>query len=282
MVNIEQLTFAFKKSQPLFTGLDMKLEKGNTYGLFGLNGAGKTTLLNHISGMLFPKSGICTINGSPVKERLPEVLSDLFILPEQFDLPKLDALRYIDLYAPFYPQFDFGTMMDILSEFEINTEKNLTELSYGQRKKFLIAFALASRAGLLLMDEPTNGLDIPSKSQFRKIMAASDNSDRCVVISTHQVRDLDTLIDRITVLHDGSIIFDQTIQSISEKLTFIKLDRKESRTKLYNEEILGGEAAICIRHEDDRDAYIDLELLFNGIIQQTEQLNSAFQNGGTV
>lgn len=282
MVNIEELTFAFKKSQPLFKGLNMTLEKGNTYGLFGLNGAGKTTLLNHISGMLFPESGICTVSGSPVKERLPEVLSDLFILPEQFDLPKLDALRYVDLYAPFYPEFDTGTMSDILSEFEVNTEKNLTELSYGQKKKFLIAFALASRAGLLLMDEPTNGLDIPSKSQFRKIMAATDNSDRCVVISTHQVRDLDTLIDRITVLHDGSIIFDQTNQSINEKLTFLKLDRDDSRSKLYSEEIMGGESAICIRQQDDRDTQIDLELLFNGIIQQTEQLNSAFQNGGTV
>lgn len=282
MVNIEELTFAFRKSQPLFKGLDIKLEKGNTYGLFGLNGAGKTTLLNHISGMLFPDSGICTVNGSPVKERLPEVLSDLFILPEQFDLPKLDALRYIDLYAPFYPQFDTGTMSEILSEFEINTGKNLTELSYGQRKKFLIAFALASRAGLLLMDEPTNGLDIPSKSQFRRIMASTDNSDRCVIISTHQVRDLDTLIDRITVLHDGSIIFDQTVQSINEKLTFLKLDREETRTRLYSEEILGGEAAICIRQKDDRDTQIDLELLFNGIIQHTEQLNNAFQNGGTV
>ena len=281
MVNIEKLTFAFKKSKPLFTGLDMKLEKGNTYGLFGLNGAGKTTLLNHISGMLFPESGVCTVNGSPVKERLPEVLSDLFILPEQFELPKMDALRYVDLFAPFYPNFDSAYMSEILSEFEIDTVKNLTELSYGQRKKFLIAFALASKAGLLLMDEPTNGLDIPSKSQFRRIMAASDNSDRCVVISTHQVRDLETLIDRITVLHNGSIIFDQTIQSIADKLAFIKLDRDDDRSKLYSEEILGGEAAICNRQESDRDTQIDLELLFNGIIQQTEQLNSAFQSGGT-
>ncbi len=281
MVNIEKLTFAFKKSQPLFTGLDMKLEKGNTYGLFGLNGAGKTTLLNHISGMLFPDSGICTLDGSPVRERLPEVLSNLFILPEQFELPKMDALQYIDLFGPFYPQFDFKYMTDTLDEFQVEPAKNLTELSYGQRKKFLIAFALASRAGLLLMDEPTNGLDIPSKSQFRKIMAATDNSDRCVVISTHQVRDLDTLIDRITVLHDGSIIFDQTVQSIIEKLTFLKLETDSNRTNIYSEEILGGVSAICIREEHDRDTQIDLELLFNGIIMQTKNLNSAFQNGGT-
>lgn len=282
MVNIEKLTFAFKKSKPLFTGLSMKLEKGNTYGLFGLNGAGKTTLLNHISGMLYPKSGVCTVNGSPVRERLPEVLSDLFILPEQFELPNMDALRYIDLYAPFYPEFDTTKMSDILSEFEIDTVKNLPELSYGQRKKFLIAFALASGAGLLLMDEPTNGLDIPSKSQFRKIMAASDVHERCVVISTHQVRDLESLIDRITVLHGGSIIFDQTIQSITKQLSFIKLESDAKRSRLYSEEILGGETAICIRNEDDIDTHVDLELLFNGVIQQTEQFNRAFQNEGVV
>lgn len=280
MVNIEQLTFAFNKNRPLFTGLNMKLEKGNTYGLFGLNGAGKTTLLNHISGMLYPDSGICTANGSPVKERLPEVLSDLFILPEQFELPKMDALQYIDLFGPFYPLFDFETMTTTLAEFQVDPAKNLTELSYGQRKKFLIAFALSSGAGLLLMDEPTNGLDIPSKSQFRKIMAATDNSDKCIVISTHQVRDLETLIDRITVLHDGSIIFDQTVNSINERLSFLKLDHDHKRHKLYGEEMLGGEASICIRQEDDRDTQIDLELLFNGIIMQTENLNSVFQNGG--
>lgn len=280
MVTIENLTFAFKKSQPLFKGLNMKLEKGNTYGLFGLNGAGKTTLLNHISGMLFPSAGECNINGSPSRERLPEVLSDLFILPEQFELPKMDSITYTKLHAPFYPDFDFDYLNQILSEFQIDTGKNLPELSYGQRKKFLIAFALASKVSLLLMDEPTNGLDIPSKSQFRKIMAAADNRDRCVVVSTHQVRDLNTLIDRITLLHNGSIIFDQTISSISEKLSFLKLKKGDSRSKLYSEEVLGGEAAICRREPADEDTQVDLELLFNGIIQQTEPLNNAFQNGG--
>lgn len=280
MVTIRNLTFAFKKNQLLFNGLNLNLEKGNTYGLFGLNGAGKTTLLNLISGMLFPQSGECLIHESPARERLPEALSELFILPEQFELPKMDATNYIAMQAPFYPRFEFDYMSQMLSEFQIDTGKNLTELSYGQRRKFMIAFALASRASLLLMDEPTNGLDIPSKSQFRKIMAATETNDRCIVISTHQVRDLNTLIDRITVLHSGNIIFDQTLGSISERLSFIKLEPDDDRPSLYSEEILGGHAAIATKKTGDGDSLIDLELLFNGVIQQTDLVNRAFKNGG--
>tara|TARA_R100001143_G_C3361305_1_gene136527 strand:+ start:41934 stop:42782 length:849 start_codon:yes stop_codon:yes gene_type:complete len=282
MVTIENLTFAFKKNPPLFNQLNLKLEKGNTYGLFGLNGAGKTTLLNLISGMLFPDSGECLIHEAPARERLPKVLSDLFILPEQFELPKMDALKYIDIQAPFYPGFDFETISLILTEFQIDTGKNLTELSYGQRKKFMIAFALASNASLLLLDEPTNGLDIPSKSQFRKIMAAADLDNRCVVISTHQVRDLNTLIDRVTLLHSGTIIFDQTLKSISDKLSFIKLKTDETRSSLYSEDTLGGQFAICLKDPADEETLIDLELLFNGVIQQPEPFNRVFQNGGVL
>lgn len=280
MVTIENLTFAFKKNQPLFRGLNLELEKGNTYGLFGLNGAGKTTLLNLISGMLFPASGECLILESPARERLPKVLSDLFLLPEQFDLPKMNATTYLNIQAPFYPGFDDEYCSQILSEFQIDTGKNLTELSYGQRKKFMIAFALASNASLLLLDEPTNGLDIPSKSQFRKIMAAADLNNRCVVISTHQVRDLNTLIDRVSILHSGEIIFNQTLNSIIDKLSFIKLKPDDTRTILYSEEILGGLTAVCTRESGDDDSLIDLELLFNGIIQNPEPFKRSFQNGG--
>lgn len=279
MVTIQNLSFAFKKNPPLFSGLNLKLEKGNTYGLFGLNGAGKTTLLNLISGMLFPNSGDCSIHDCPSRERLPRVLSDLFILPEQFELPKMDAMRYMDIQAPFYPDFDLEYASKILTEFQIDIENKLTELSYGQRKKFMIAFALASNASLLLLDEPTNGLDIPSKSQFRKIMAASDLSKRCVVISTHQVRDLNMLIDRVTLLHSGVIIFDQNLNSISEKLSFLKIKTDNSRSVLYSEEILGGQSAICLKEPEDDESQMDLELLFNGIIEAPEPFNRAFHNG---
>lgn len=278
MVTVENLTFAFNKSQPLFTGLDMRLEPGNTYGLFGLNGAGKTTLLNQLSGMLFPQKGSCRVFGEDVKKRLPETMSEIYILPEQFDLPKMDADTYVDLHAPFYPRFDRSYLAEILKEFQVDRKKNLTELSYGQRKKFLIAFALATNSKVVLMDEPTNGLDIPSKSQFRKIMAATDQSERCFLISTHQVRDLDSIIDHIIVLNDGKIIFHQSVMDISKTLSFEKISEDSDRIVLYSEDIFGGKAAIVSKTEETKETQIDLELLFNGIIQKEGLINNQFKS----
>jgi ABC-2 type transport system ATP-binding protein len=276
MVSITDLTFAFKKNHLLFNGLNLDLQAGSIYGLFGLNGAGKTTLLNHISGLLFPKSGTCEILGKSSRKRDPETLSELYVLPEQFDLPPIPAHSYVNIHAPFYPRFDEEYMKHSLRELLVEGEKNLNELSYGQRKKFLIAFALATNARLLLMDEPTNGLDIPSKSQFRKIMAASDHSKRCVVISTHQVRDLEAMIDHLTVLNDGKIIFHQGIDNIAKKLSFEKIAEDDNRFVLYSEEIFGGKAAIIPKKTDSNETQIDLELLFNGIIQKGDVINQQF------
>ena len=277
MVTIENLSFSFTKYEKLFDGLSMKLETGYIYGLFGMNGAGKTTLLNHISGLLFPDEGSCLISGIPSRSRLPETLQQLFFLPEQFDLPAISADMYTKIHAPFYPQFDESRFREILAEFVVDPKKKLPELSYGQRKKFLIAFALASNAKLLLMDEPTNGLDIPSKSQFRKIMAASDLTDRCVVISTHQVRDLDALIDHVTVLNNGKIIFQRDIESISNTLGFEKIADDDNRFTLYSEDIFGGKAAIMPKSLIKKETQIDLELLFNAVINESDSINSQFE-----
>ena len=281
MITIEKLEFAFKKNQPLFADLNLELHAGRIYGLFGLNGAGKTTLLNHISGMLFPAKGECRIFGKPARDRLPETQSEIFIVPEQFDLPTVKPEIYIELHAPFYPRFDLEQAGSLMEQFNLDRDKVLSKQSYGQRKKFLISFALATNTKILLMDEPTNGLDIPSKSQFRKVMASFQLEDRCTVISTHQVRDLESLIDRLTVLHEGGIIFDQTVEAISRNLTFKKVSDGEQSEKIYGEEILGGEQIIKKRGSSEDDTHIDLEFLFNAVIQETESMNRAFQTGET-
>ncbi len=278
MISINNLEFAFKKKKPLFTGLSWKLDMGRTYGLFGLNGSGKTTLLNHISGMLFPADGECLINGTPSRNRIPASLSELFILPEQFDLPSINARDYVALHAPFYPKFNPEQFRETMIQFEVNSDDPLTELSYGQRKKFLISFGLACNTGVLLMDEPTNGLDIPSKSQFRKIMAASSSDERCTVISTHQVRDLESMIDQITVLDNGRIIFNRSLEEITQRLHFKTVRDDEAVSgKLYGEEILGGEAVVSGHNADTKPTEIDLELLFNAIIRETEAINRQFE-----
>jgi len=278
MINIKNLSFAFKKGESLFNDLDWSLEPGKTYGLLGLNGAGKTSLFNIISGMLFPKNGECTFEGEPVRSRSPQFLSELFIVPEQFELPAMTGDQYTELHAPFYPRFNEQLMESALSELQVNSKKKISELSFGQQKKFLLSFALATNTKLLLLDEPTNGMDIPSKSQFRKLQASLDQPDRCTVISTHQVRDLGSMLDHVTVLKDGKIIFNRSLDEIFEHLSFIKTDSENSKDYIYAEEILGGLHTIQSFKDEVRNDF-DLELLFNGVIQQPDQINQQFKGG---
>lgn len=275
MVRIESLTFGYKKKGLLFDDLSMHLSPGRIYGLFGKNGAGKTTLLKHIAGLLFPKKGSCMVFDEHACSRKPGMLADIFVIPEEFDLPGISLDAFITINSPFFPKFDRLQMSNYMEEFQITNGQKLTTLSYGQKKKFLIAFGLASNTGLMLMDEPTNGLDIPSKSQFRRIIASSADENRCILISTHQVRDLGNIIDQVTILDEGKIIFDQNIEEISQKFVFGKIKDEDEQEVVYAEDILGGKAAICLNR--GKESEVDMELLFNGVTGDPEKINNEFK-----
>lgn len=279
MITIENIVFAYNRKKPLFSGLNLKLEQGNIYGLLGRNGAGKTTLLKLISGLVFPQSGKCMLNGFASQDRIPESLEDIYLLPEEFDLPSVRIFRYIELNAPFYTKFDLKKFGRLIEEFQLDPQKKLNQLSYGQKKKFLLAFGLSTNARLMLMDEPTNGLDIPSKSQFRKVIAASMEADQIIIISTHQVRDLQSLIDPVIIMDDGKIIFNQDIETISKNLLFEPLHKKTEGEKiLYAEEVIGGMAAVMANTTGGRETRIDLEMLFNAVVNKPEAINEVFAN----
>ena len=163
MVSIENVSFAYRK-KPVFNGLNLRFEAGHVYGLLGKNGTGKSSLLRNIAGLLFPQKGNIVVNGFTPGDRLPVFLQDVFMVPEEFYLPDISVPDFIKSYVPFYPRFNSDKFRDYISIFEIPADSTLQNMSYGQKKKVLISFALASNAKLLLMDEPTNGLDIMSKS----------------------------------------------------------------------------------------------------------------------
>ncbi|MEE4176943.1 MAG: ABC transporter ATP-binding protein [Bacteroides sp.] len=277
MITIENIVFAYNRKKPLFNDLSIKLEQGNIYGLLGKNGAGKTTLLKIIAGLVFPQSGKCRLNGFESKDRIPQALEDIYILPEEFELPSIKILQYISLNAPFYTRFDHEKFRNLLEEFQLDPNKKLNQLSYGQKKKFQLAFGLSTNARLMLMDEPTNGLDIPSKSQFRKVIAASMEADQIIIISTHQVRDLQSLIDPVIIMDDGKIIFNRGIEQISHHLQFEPQHKKEEGDQiLYAEEVFGGMSAV-LKNTSKRETRVDLELLFNAVINQTQAINDVFE-----
>lgn len=277
MVKLQNLQFGYKKRKPLFTNLNLQLEPGFIYGLLGKNGAGKSTLLKHISGLLFPDAGECLVWGFNSKDRNPEMLKDIFVIPEEFELPSLKLSLFTKTNAVFYPKFNDDQFDHYLNEFELDKDGKLSDFSYGQKKKFLIAFGLATNARLMILDEPTNGLDIPSKSQFRKTVASALNEDRSIIISTHQVRDLENLIDTIVVLEKGHIIFNKNIAEVSERLSFEQnLKSFQEEDILYTEEIAGRISGI-LRNHSGHESRVDLELLFNAIIKNPLLLNSQFK-----
>lgn len=277
MIHIKDLHFSYKKKK-VFNGLSLSLQAGHIYGLLGKNGTGKSTLLRNIAGLLFPHQGTLDVMGYNPSKRQPAFLQNIFIVAEEFYLPDVRVDKFVKLNAPFYPNFNAEQFQQYLKEFDIPQENTLQSMSYGQKKKTLISFALACNTDLLLMDEPTNGLDIMSKSKFRKLIAGAVNEQKCIVISTHQVKDLESLIDRVTIIDEGSILFDQTMESINRRLQFkISFDPAETAQAFYKESALQGSAIVCA-NLDGEDSRFDLELLYKAVVLNGDAIRDVFNN----
>ncbi len=240
MLQIEDITYGYS-SRNVIEHLTLNYTEPGIYGLLGRNGSGKSTLLYLIMGLLHPKSGRVLIDGIDTKERHPEVMSQMFIVPEEYDLPRVMLGDYIRTIRPFYPDFDSGLMVNLLDMFELSSVNGATldtdgiptihlgALSMGQKKKVYMCIALATRTRLLIMDEPTNGLDIPSKSQFRKVIAHGTREDQTIIISTHQVRDVEMMLDHITIIDNNRVLMNAPInmeEPVNLEELFIQLVTK--------------------------------------------------------
>lgn len=265
MIQAEEITFNYKK-EPLFKELTLTLECSNIIGLFGKNGAGKTTLLKLITGLLKPKKGNILLGNYIPFQRYPDFLQQIYFISEETYQPNLSLKKYIKLYAPFYPNFSIDKMYKILGEFELKHTDRLQQISFGQKKKFLIAFALSTNCKYLFLDEPTNGLDIPSKSIFRKVLVNSISTEQLVIISTHQVKDIETIIDKVVIIDNGKIALNKNIFEISEDFEFKHLKNIEDEENiLYKEKKIGGYKAI-LKNSNSSETDVDLELLFNAVV----------------
>lgn len=276
MIDIQELSFSYHREN-LFTGLDLFLAPGGICGLLGKNGAGKTTLLKLLAGLLFPSQGRLHVAGKRPVDRSTDFLQGLFLVPEDFRLPGVSPLQYQRLFSPFYPGFDSDRFFSYLEVFEINAEENLARCSFGQRKKCLLAFGLAANCRLTLLDEPTNGLDIPSKSQFRRSIASVLSEDRLFIIATHQVRDLENLIDPVVVLDQGQVIFNHTMHDIIRHLRIDLVGAAPAPGEsLYSEKTMEGYRVLS-RNSGNEETQMDLELLFNTVVQNGEEVEAVFE-----
>jgi ABC-2 type transport system ATP-binding protein len=278
MIEIQNLSFGYNRKKLLYKNLQLSLASGNIYGLLGKNGAGKSTLLKNMIGLLFPTNGTVTVNGFTPGKRQPSFLETIYFIPEVVYVPALSIERYISLFSPFYPAFNREQLFNYQEKLDVETTGKLTTLSFGQQKKFIIAFALACNTRLLLLDEPTNGLDIPSKKRFRKLIASVMHDDRTIFISTHQIRDLDNMIDQVIIVDNGDLLLSATLETIGEKLSFKTVDEISGNIPvLYEEDALKGKS-IVTENTLKEDTKVNLEHLFNAVIENPVITKSIFKN----
>jgi ABC-2 type transport system ATP-binding protein len=282
MIHVENLAFGYHPRRPLFRSLSLTLNAGTIYGLLGLNGTGKSTLLRLLTGLLFPGSGTVRCLGHVPRNRSPDFLAQVFVLPEELNVPGVTIAEYVKTRAPFYPNFQTTQLERYLKEFDLPRDLKLTALSYGQKKKFLLSFGLACQSPLLVMDEPTNGLDIPSKGQFRRLIAEAMTSERLFIVSTHQVRDVESLIDPIVILHDGAILFNRSIAEITSRIRMSHTGTRpdpNAQGLLHTEPAVGGFWSVW-KDRDANDGRLDLEVLFNTIVSNPALGRSLFAAEG--
>ncbi len=278
MIKLEEVKFGYSRNHRLFTDMGFELPAGSITGLLGRNGEGKSTLMKLITGQLLPRGGKLEILGEDPTKRGVRLLSQLYYLPEEVQMPPISIREYFACYAPFYPTYDASVAESLIQEFDLKWDMNLGKLSLGQKKKASIAFALAIRVPLLLMDEPTNGLDIPSKSAFRRIVARYSNEEQTIIISTHQVRDLEQLIDRLLLMDGNRIICNETIAHITDKLSFAPVNTHNKHEALYTEGSIMGELGVFLRRANEAEGEFSMELFFNAIIAEKGKILATLQN----
>ncbi len=254
--------------------INMKLEEGHIYGLLGENGVGKTTLLTLLCGLKKPQIGSIDIDGHNPYDREPSFLSDQYYLSDEVAAVNMKASDYAMTYGKFWEGFDHAKFEEVMHIFENDPQQKMTKMSFGQLKKTYIAFALACNTKYLFMDEPTNGLDIPSKAQFRKAVTKYTREDSVILISTHQVRDLENIIDPIIILDKQDVLLNATIQDIS-KILFFDYSNEEAECPLYSEKTPGGSIQVSINHEQE-ESKVNLEALFNTVHQNKELIKKLF------
>ncbi len=274
MIKIKTVDFAYKRGVKIFDSLDLELKEGHIYGLLGKNGSGKSTLLKLISGMVEPSKGEIEMLGASPFDRLPSIMEQIYYLPEEITTQTRSMRSYSRLMGALYPNFSGEELEAYMKEFEVDMDIKLYKLSLGQKKKAAIAFGLACNTKILIMDEPTNGLDIPSKSQFRRIVARVATENRAIIISTHQVRDLESLIDNILIVSEGQIILNATTEEISKRLQFKSIT--DSDKVIYEESSVAQRRGV-VENVDGNESKIDIELLFNATTTLPEKIIRVFK-----
>lgn len=277
MIAFKDVYFSYRRNIPVLSNLSLQIEPGTICGLLGRNGVGKSTMLYLTAGLLRPRSGQVLCNGYIPSDRQVNFLNDIFIVPEEFDLPPITLDEYVRINSVFYPKFNLDLMHSILEIFALPGNINLGALSLGQKKKAFLSFALACNTSILLLDEPTNGLDITAKRMFRAAITAAMTDDKTIIISTHQVYDVENILDHVVIADNNRILLNRPMIDIQTKLRFgYTQDPEQAKRALFSIPMPGGFNVVEFLDDPDRETEVNLETLFELTNSNPELINQLF------
>lgn len=277
MIAFKDVCFSYRRNIPVLSNLSLQIEPGTVCGLLGRNGVGKSTMLYLTAGLLRPRSGQVLCNGYIPSDRQVNFLNDIFIVPEEFDLPPITLDEYVRINSVFYPKFNLDLMHSILEVFALPGNINLGALSLGQKKKAFLSFALACNTSILLLDEPTNGLDITAKRMFRAAITAAMTDDKTIIISTHQVYDVENILDHVVIADNNRILLNRPMIDIQTKLRFgYTQDPEQAKRALFSIPMPGGFNVVEFLDDPDRETEVNLETLFELTNSNPELINQLF------
>lgn len=277
MIAFKDVCFSYRRNVPVLSNLSLQIEPGTVCGLLGRNGVGKSTMLYLTAGLLRPRSGQVLCNGYIPSDRQVNFLNDIFIVPEEFDLPPITFDEYVRINSVFYPKFNLDLMHSILEIFALPGNINLGALSLGQKKKAFLSFALACNTSILLLDEPTNGLDITAKRMFRAAITAAMTDDKTIIISTHQVYDVENILDHVVIADNNRILLNRPMIDIQTKLRFgYTQDPEQAKRALFSIPMPGGFNVVEFLDDPDRETEVNLETLFELTNSNPDLINQLF------
>jgi ABC-2 type transport system ATP-binding protein len=275
MLKVDKISFSYGNT-PCLEKISLNLEEGKIYGLLGENGVGKTTLLTLLSGLKNVQTGNIDVDGFTPYKRDPDFLSSIFYLPDEVTPLNSTAVSFAKEKGRFWPCFSQDKFMEIMQVFEMDPNQKMNAMSAGQLKKTWISFALACSTKYLFLDEPTNGLDIPSKAQFRKALMTYTCEDSTIVISTHQVKDLENIIDPIIILDKRDVLLNATVEEITSKLYF-DYGTTLNPDSLYTEQLPGGFIQVY-PNATGEESKLNVEALFNTVHKHKELVKGIFSH----
>ena len=214
-IETEQLRYRVGKAFEI-PALDLRVPTGSIYGFLGPNGSGKTTTIRLILGLLQPVSGRITVLGRPMPAQYARILRHIGYVPEQ---PHLDATmtvrELIDFQAAFYPRWDRARAAELVERFELDAARLFGRLSKGQKAKLMILLALAQCGELLVLDEPTDGLDpVVRRDILSALIAYVSERGATIFISSHLVHELERVCDWVAVMDNGRLITESPMDKL--------------------------------------------------------------------